>query len=131
MGVRFTPQQSGSFLQVSGLSFEIDLSVPSGCQSDEMGMYAGIEGERRIKNVKVNGEDIVSDQMYTLASSDYILTQNGDGYTMFDGATILQDAAKLDNQVLIDFITEYLGGVIAEEYENPYGQGRINILNGE
>jgi len=130
-GVRFTPQQSGSFLQVSGLSFEVDLSVPSGCQSDDMSMYTGIEGERRIKNVKVNGEDIVPDQKYTLASTDYILKQNGDGYTMFDGATVLQDAVKLDNQVLIDFITEYLGGIIAEEYENPYGQGRINILNGE
>ncbi len=32
---------------------------------------------------------------------------------------------KLDNQVLIDYITETLGGVNGEEYANPYGRGRI------
>ena len=32
---------------------------------------------------------------------------------------------KLDNQVLIDYITETLGGVVGEGYDNPYGQGRI------
>ena len=32
---------------------------------------------------------------------------------------------KLDNQVLIDYIRGTLGGVIGEEYAEPYGQGRI------
>ena len=44
---------------------------------------------------------------------------------MYKGAKILQDNVKLDNQVLIDYITETLGGVVGEGYENPYGQGRI------
>jgi hypothetical protein len=35
---------------------------------------------------------------------------------------------KLDNQVLIDYITETLGGVVGEEYADPYGQGRIVIV---
>ena len=34
-------------------------------------------------------------------------------------------AVKLDSQVLIDYITETLGGVIGAGYEDPYGQGRI------
>ena len=31
----------------------------------------------------------------------------------------------LDNQVLINYITDYLGGVIGADYANPYGQERI------
>ena len=35
----------------------------------------------------------------------------------------------LDNQLLIDYITDYLGGTIGSGYENPYGEGRIQIIN--
>ena len=54
-----------------------------------------------------------------------MLKNHGDGYTMFDGCNILQDEVKLDNQVLKDYITGTLEGVIGEEYSDPYGQGRI------
>jgi len=57
-----------------------------------------------------------------------MLLDHGDGYTMFDGAPLLQDSVKLDNQVLIDYITETLGGVIGPEYEELTGQGRIVIV---
>ena len=53
------------------------------------------------------------------------------GYTMFDGCQVLQNSVKLDNQVLIDYITQTLGGVIGAEYEDPYGQGRIVITEKE
>ena len=56
---------------------------------------------------------------------------NGDGYTMFDGCKVLQQSVKLDNQVLIDYITQTLGGVVGEAYENPYGQGRIVVVPAE
>ena len=46
---------------------------------------------------------------------------------MFDDAKLLQDRIKLDNQVLIDYITDTLGGVVGDEYSDPYGQGRIKI----
>ena len=57
-----------------------------------------------------------------------MLLQIADGYTMFRDAPVLQDKVKLDNQVLIDYIRDTLGGVIGEEYADPYGQGRIVIL---
>ena len=47
---------------------------------------------------------------------------------MFDQAPVLQDNVKLDNQVLIDYIVDTLGGEVGEEYADPYGQGRITIL---
>ena len=47
---------------------------------------------------------------------------------MFQGDTVLQKAVKLDNQVLIDYIVDTLGGSVGEEYADPYGQGRIVIV---
>ena len=48
--------------------------------------------------------------------------------SLFAGAKILQNSVKLDNQVLIDYVANTLGGVIGEEYADPYGQGRITIV---
>ena len=127
-GSRLVPEESGAFLQVSGLSYEIDLSVESGCVADGS-MMAGIEGERRVKNVMVGEEPIDPDKTYTLASSDFLLLGDGDGNTAFRGAKVLSDSIKLDNQVLIDYIEETLGGTIGDEYSDPYGQGRIVIID--
>ena len=33
-----------------------------------------------------------------------------------------------DSEVLIQYIRDYLGGVVGQEYADPYGQGRITIL---
>ena len=127
-GARAVPGENGGFLQVSGLSYEIHSYIESPCKSDENSMFAGIEGERRVQNVLVDGKPIDPEATYTLASHDYMLLNNGDGYTMFDGAPLLQDRVKLDNQVLIDYITETLKGVIGEEYEDLTGEGRIVIV---
>ena len=122
------PGENGGFLQVSGLSYEIHSYLPDPCQVDENTMCAGFEGERRVQNVLVGGEPIDPAATYTLASHDYMLLNNGDGFTAFNGAKLLQDRVKLDNQVLIDYITENLGGVIGEQYEDLTGDGRIVIV---
>ena len=119
------PSEFGGFLQVSGMTFEIHTYIPSSVKLDENKMYVGVEGEYRVKNVMIGGEPIDLEKTYTLASHNYKLKQNGDGNTVFDGCKILQDEVKLDNQVLIDYITGTLNGVVGEEYADPYGQGRI------
>ncbi len=124
-GARVVPGENGGFLQVSGMSYEINTSVESSCLTDENGGFAGIEGKRRVQNVMIGGEPLDPEKTYTLAGTDYTLLEKGDGYTMFEGAEVLMNRVKLDNQVLLDYITGTLGGVIGEEYENPYGQGRI------
>ena len=128
-GSRAVPSETGGFLQVSGLSYEIHSYIESTCTSDENGLFTGVAGDRRVKNVLVNGEPIDPAGTYKLASHDYMLLSAGDGYAMFAGAPLLQDRVKLDNQVLIDYITESLGGVVGEEYEDLYGQGRIVIVD--
>ena len=127
-GARNVPGENGGFLQVSGLSYEIHSYIETPCKQDENTLFAGIEGERRVKNVLINGEPIDPNATYTLASHDYMLLNQGDGYTMFDGCKLLQDRVKLDNQVLIDYIVDTLGGSVGEQYDNPYGEGRIVIV---
>lgn len=124
-GSRAVPGESGGFLQVAGLTYEIHAYIDSPCTADEHGLFTGIQGERRVKNVMVGGEPLDPNKVYTLASHDYMLLNHGDGYTMFDGCKVLQESVKLDNQVLIDYITGSLAGVIPADYAEPYGQGRI------
>ena len=126
-GARFVPDENGGFLQVSGLQYEIDVTVPSGCRENEEGMMTGIEGERRVKNVLVEGASIDPEATYTVAGANFTLLGHGDGHTAFDEAKVLVDDAGVDHQLLIDYLTETLGGKIGEEYEDPYGQERIVI----
>ena len=127
-GARAVPGENGGFLQVSGLTYEIHTYIDTPCKQDENTLFAGIEGERRVQNVLVNGKPIDPKATYTLASHDYMLLNQGDGYSMFGGCKLLQDRVKLDNQVLIDYIVDTLGGTVGEQYDNPYGEGRIVIV---
>lgn len=122
------PDEFGGFLQVAGISFEIHSYIESSCTTDENSMFAGVAGERRVKNVLVGGEPIDPEATYTVAGYNFTLTGNGDGYTAFDGAKLVLDRIKLDNQVMIDYITDVLGGVIGPQYEDATGDGRIVIV---
>ena len=131
--VHSLPGEFGGFNQVSGITFEYDCTIESPVTSDENGMFTGVDEtkERRVRNVMVGGEPLDPAKTYTLASHDYQLLDHGDGYTMFDGCKVLQESVKLDNQVLIDYITQTLGGVVSEGYDQPYGQGRIVSVGAE
>ena len=131
--VHAMPGEFGGFDQVAGLTFEVDATIPTPCTQDDHGFFTGMEEgvERRVRNVLVGGEPIDPEKTYKVVSHDYQLLENGDGYTMFKGCKVLQKSVKLDNQVLIDYITGTLGGVVSEGYENPYGQGRIVSVNAE
>ncbi len=122
------PEENGSFLQVSGLSYEIHSYIPSGVKMDENGIFLGVDGDYRVKNVLVSGEPLDVAKTYTVGSHDYML-QSG-AYSMFNDAKVLRDEVMPDNEILIRHITETLGGNVTEEaYGNPYGEGRITIVS--
>lgn len=125
MGAMAVPDEFGGFLQVSGLTYEIHTYLDSAVTTDENGLFTGVDGEYRVKNVKVGGEDLDLEKTYTVASHNYLLNDAGDGMCMFQDCNMLLENIMLDNQVLITYITENLGGVVGEEYAEPYGQGRI------
>jgi len=126
-GVHKMPDEFGGFMQVSGMSYEIDTSIPSSCTSDENGLFAGVDGERRVKNVKVGDEPIDPAATYTLASDKYHITEQGDGFTMFSEEDVVR-TVMVDNESAMKYIEETLGGVVGEEYADPYGTGRITAV---
>ena len=133
MSVASMPGESGGFLHVSGLKFTVDLNVESTVVKDEMKMFVEVAGDRRVKDVEVLQEDgtyapLDPNKTYTLACHNYLLKDMGDGYTMFADNNFLSEDVMLDNQVLINYIVDVLGGTVGGEYVDPYGQGRITII---
>ncbi len=128
LGACSNPEESGGFLQVSGLTYEIHSYIPSSVALTENKEFISVDGEYRVKNVMVGGEPLDPDTTYTLASHNYMLKNGGDGFTMFRDNVILKDDVLIDNQVLINYIVDELGGVVGEEYADPLGEGRIGIL---
>ena len=126
-GARLYPAENGDFLHVSGMTYEIDASIPSGAAATEDGKFTNVQGAYRVQNVMVGNEPLDVNNVYTLASHDYFLKKGGGGFTMLQNCTMLQDSIMLDNQILIQYITEYLNGEIGRQYANPYGEGRITI----
>lgn len=126
-GARLYPLESAAFLQVSGIRYEIDTKVPSGVKTTDDGMFDSVEGEYRVKNVTVEGLPLDLEHYYTLAGPDYFLKKGGDGFTMLQHNTMLQDSIMADYQVIVVYLTEYLNGTVGRAYANPYGDGRITI----
>ena len=131
MASQSAPGESGGFLQVSGLTYTIDTSIPSSVELDDKKNFVKVTGEYRVKDVMVGGKPLDLKKTYTLASHNYMLLDGGDGINMFRDNKVVVQPVVLDNQVLITYIQDYLNGVVGEEYSNPYGQGRIQIKSGE
>ena len=121
------PIENGGFLQVSGLSYTIDPSIPSSVVFNERGQFVKVDGKYRVTEVMVGNEPLVLNKTYTLASHNYMIKNGGDGYTMFMDDKMIKDSVVIDNGALINYITENLNGVIGDEYKNPKGNGRIII----
>ena len=131
MASRNCPGENGGFLQVSGLKYTIDTTIASSVKVDDKKMFVSVDGARRVKDVMVMNkttgvyEPIDLTKTYTLASHDYMLKSAGDGINMFKDNKFIKDSIMLDNQVLITYITENLGGVVPAAYAKA--QGRITV----
>lgn len=134
LSVSKLPGEFGGFMHVSGLKFTADLNVDSTVVLNDKSEFVEVSGARRVKDVtvlnKTTGEyePIDPEKTYTLASHNYMLKSAGDGFTMFKDNKILQDEVMIDNQVLITYLEEKLGGTVGDEYKDPFGEGRITIV---
>lgn len=125
MASRTCPSENGGFLQVSGITYTIDTTLPSKVVVDDKSMFVKVDGDYRVKNVKVGGKDLDLKATYKLASHNYMLKSGGDGINMFMSDKLLQDEVMIDNQVLIKYIEDYLNGTVGNEYAKA--QGRITV----
>ncbi len=102
--------EPGRFPQVSGMKFKFDAAKPAGS---------------RVLEVMVGGEPLDPNKKYTLATSDFLVTRGGDGYTMFAKGKVLIDAenAKKDSDVFEEAIKAAPDGIA------PQVEQRIVRLN--
>ena len=110
----------------------VDIGIESPVVTDNYGNFECVDETktRRVSNVTVNGESVDLDKKYTIANSKYVLMEGGDGLTMLDDATVVQDDLPCDSEMLIEYFTEILNGVIpASLYGDPKGDDRINIYD--
>lgn len=99
--------EPGRFPQVSGLKFVFDASKLPG---------------QRITQASVNGKAVDPNASYTIATSDFLVSRGGDGYTMFKDAKIIiaADAAPKDSEVFEKAIKDSPNSTIS-----PKVEGRI------
>jgi 5'-nucleotidase len=71
-------KEPGRFPQVSGMSFKFDTTKPAGS---------------RVTEILVGGKPLDENKTYTLATSNFLVANGGDGYTMFAKGKVLTDAA--------------------------------------
>lgn len=106
------PEENANFPHVSGLSFSVNT----------LG-----EANSRVYNVEVLNsesgkyEPLALDKTYTVASNNFILLENGDGMTMFEGADVVSDTGILDVEILERYVVHHLGGVIDDRYAQANG----------
>ena len=115
-GVNYLPNSSTGFLQVSGLIFNVNTDIINRevkYVSDKL----NFDGERRVSNVKVNGEDLNLTKLYNVS----LLEDIGDGaygYTMFTKYNSFIESLQTDTDSLIHYIKFNLKGEIPEKYKD-------------
>lgn len=140
--------ENGGFLQVSGLTYEIDTSASANVLKDEKGVWIGANSENyRVHNVKIynkeknSWDDLDLNKTYNLAGYNYTLRNLGDGFAMFSEAINVLDYVMEDYMVLANYIKGFENGVIEGsnspllkkysnlkiDYSNISGSGRIGF----
>lgn len=133
--VRLLPEVNGGFMQVSGMKFEVDETLPTPVVIDpDTELYTAIEeGPRRVSKLQIWDrtagayKPVDPAREYTLASFDYLIVEHG-------SSGVLQHAQPIDHYWGTDvgcvafYIRTVLGGRIAASYSQP--EGRIVKTSG-
>ncbi|MBQ9348897.1 MAG: bifunctional metallophosphatase/5'-nucleotidase [Oscillibacter sp.] len=105
--------ENGGFLHVSGLKYEINISIPDTTQSDENGIWTGgPTGEYRVSNVQVKNrttgeyEPLELKKHYAVGGINYTLRNLGDGFAMFTGENIV-DGVAVDYMALQEYVQSF------------------------
>ena len=125
MAARLFPATNEGFLQVSGLSFDIQETVKSSVTVDSKGNFTGVQKEYRVTNVMIGSKELDLMGDYTVAATEDFLT-GATGYTMFEDVSKKVTGITTDNQALYQYITKDLKGKISAAYENK--AGRIDYI---
>ena len=121
-GMKNLPNNSGKFLQVSGLKFKVYDNIPSPVKVDDFDNYVKIEGERRVFDVCVGKEKLDINKNYTVSLPDF-MAEGGDGYTMFTNYKVTNDSQGFISDICKNYIQKELNRRIPDIYKT--NQDRI------
>ena len=125
MAARVYPAKNSGFLQVSGITFDIQETVIPSVTLDSDGNFTGVTDDYRVTNVMINGKELDVMANYTVAGTNALL--NGEtGYTMFQNGPLKKANVTTDNQALITYISASLKNSIGAAYSRS--QGRIDSI---
>ena len=116
-GVRYLPNKSPKFLQVSGISFKIDISIKSTVEVDENDIFTEVKGNRRVYDIKIGGKKLDPNESYKVSFDNNIGT-GGDGYSMFRKNKVILNTNKSRKDALITYIKDEFEGEIPDKYKN-------------
>ncbi len=125
MAARLFPINNEGFLQVSGITFDIQETVKSSVTVDEKGNFTGVKREYRVTNVMVGGKELDLMGDYTVAATEAFLTGKT-GYTMFEEVGKKISNITTDNQALYQYIVKELKGKVPAVYSDQ--AGRIDYI---
>ncbi|BCJ95849.1 metallophosphatase [Anaerocolumna cellulosilytica] len=104
VGVASYPETLGGFPQVSGITFQIDVTKPAGS---------------RVVKAVINGERVNPEKIYQIATNDF-MAAGGDGYTMFNEFATVNEYGSME-EIIIDYIKEV-------KTINAKDESRITVL---
>ena len=125
MSARLYPNKNSGFLQVSGLTFDIQETVIPSVTVDGLGSFVSVDDDYRVTNVMINGKELDLMGTYTVAGTNDLL--NGKtGYTMLTNGPLTKVNVAVDNQALITYILNNLKGSVGGAYSKS--QMRIDSI---
>lgn len=115
-----TPESLGGFPQVAGLQFALKTYEPYDKAEEPYpnSTYYGPKSIQRVEITEVNGFEFYKDAVYAVVTNNFA-AGGGDTYHAFAAATDQFDTGLPLDEVVMEYITEVLGGVIGEEYAVP------------
>ncbi len=119
-----TPDAIGGFPQVSGINYTISTAVAydANAETYPASTYYGPKSINRVTINSVNGKEFKADDTYAVITNDFC-GGGGDTYYAFAAATAKFDTGIPLDEVVMEYITAELKGVIGKQYAAP--QGRI------
>lgn len=142
----------GGFMQVAGLKYSVDTSIPSTVKYNEKRMWTEGPSEYRVHDVEIYSkekgtyEPLDLNRKYSIGGQSFLIRNCGDGFSMFGNALLIKDYIGEDYIILAEY-SKAFGGKDSKglphmnsknsplsaysaymlNYENPDGSGRILI----
>ena len=123
-----TPEAVGGFPQFAGMEVELNIAPKYDKNAEKYpgSEYFGPKSINRITIKSINGKAFDPNATYAVITNNF-MAAGGDTYYAFAAAKEQFDTGLPLDEILMEYITTELNGVVGEQYAKP--QGRLTIVN--